>query len=195
MSFIETPRFPEDVSYGATAGPVWQTDVARVDSGVEYRNQGWSQAGFKADVAHAARVKTLYDTLLAFFYGVQGRTHGFRYKDWNDFEATVSTGVFSLLTSTTFQMYKRYTIGALVYNRKIVKPVSGTIAVTGGTSPTVETTTGIVTVASGTPTAWAGQFDVPCRFDVDHMPGEAITRSGGSLVMGWQGIQIVGLKL
>lgn len=193
MSFLEQ-QFPVDISYGATLGPVWQTDIAKVDSGVEYRNQGWSQVGFKADVAHAARLKSHYDSLLAFFNAVQGRTHGFRFKNWADYSATASEGVFSMLTSTTFQMYKRYTAGALSYNKKITKPVSGTVTVTGGSSPTVATTTGIVTVSSGVPTAWAGEYDEPCRFDIDFLDAQIITRSAGGFLMGLQSVPIVGIK-
>ena len=39
MAFLESPRFPGKISFGATGGPQWQTDIAMLDSGVEYANQ------------------------------------------------------------------------------------------------------------------------------------------------------------
>lgn len=194
MSFLETSRFPDDISYGGTGGPMFQTSIGMVDSGTEYRNQDWSLARARYDVGHAARVKASYDALLAFFYAARGRANGFRYKDWADFEATASQGVYAVIDSTHSQMYKRYTFGSYTYDRKIVKPY-GTITVTGGTGPTTDSTTGIVTFTGAAPTAWSGQFDVPCRFDTDTMDGTMIARSGGSLVGGWTSIPIVEIRL
>lgn len=196
MAFLETPRFPEKISFGATGGPTWQTEIAEVDSGYEYANQNWSQARARYTVGHDARREATFEALLVFYMAVKGRANAFRFKDWADFAATSEEGVFSPLTATTFQMYKRYTSGALVYNRKIVKPVSPTISVTGGTTPTVAYTTGIVTVASGTPTAWAGEFDVPVRFDTDVMQAVILNRSiERGLIQGWQSIQLVEVRL
>jgi len=117
-----TTRFPIGISQHATGGPVWQTSVGRVDSGVEYRNTAWSLGLARYEVAHAVRTKADFDILLNFFMSVGGRLHTFPFKDWADYAATASQGVFAMLTSTTFQAYKRYTTGGLTYNRKIVKP-------------------------------------------------------------------------
>lgn len=191
MSFLETPRFPTNISYGATGGPRFFTDVAITDSGAESRNQVWSQTRARYDVSHAARIKSDYETVRDHFMAVRGRLHGFRFKDWGDFQVTSSQGIFASLTATTFQMYRSYMVGTLTFNKKIVKPVSGTVTVTGGSSPSVDYTTGIVTVSSGTPTAWAGEFDVPCRYDIDDIGTNLIARSGGVLVEGWTGIALV----
>ena len=43
MSFIETPRFPDDIAYGAQGGPMYSTDVVATASGYEKRNQNWAQ--------------------------------------------------------------------------------------------------------------------------------------------------------
>ena len=197
MAFIEAPRFPDAISYEAVGGPGWLTDVVVVNSGAEQRNQVWSQARCSFDVSHAARLPAAYKPLQAFFRVVGGRRDGFRFKDWTDYQASdaAGTGTFQMLTATTFQMYKRYFSGSTYEYRKITKPISGTVVVTGGVSPSVEYTTGVVTVASGTPTSWTGEFDVPCRFDTDQMRGEVISRSGSNLVMGWSSIPIVEIRL
>lgn len=196
MAFLETPRFPEKISFGATGGPGWQTEVATLDSGFEYANQNWSQARAKYEVSHDARRPELFNELLAFFMSVKGRANQFRFKDWSDFSATSTQGVLSSLTATTFQMYKRYTAGSFTYNRKIVKPVSNTVTVIGGTTPTVNYTTGVITVASGTPTGWYGDFDVPVRFDTDVMTAVIINRSiAAGLIQGWQNVTLVEVRL
>jgi uncharacterized protein (TIGR02217 family) len=204
MAFYDSEVFPEDISYGAQGGPGWQTDVVVVSSGAESRNATWSQARRGYDVAHAARLPTPARKVQAHFEVMQGRWHGFPFKDWADYSVDgVATnaggaglGVFVSLTSTTFQMYKRYTApSSQVSNRLISKPKSGTIIVTGGTGVSVSYTTGIVTVSSGTPTSWTGQFYVPCRYDTDKLIGEVISRSGGQLVIGWQSIPIVEIRV
>lgn len=198
MAFIESPRFPDLVSFGALGGPGYQTDVVEVNSGAESRNQRWSMGRCQYEVSHAARLPTAYNALIAFFRNAKGRANAFRFKDWSDFSATASEGRFTSLSSTTFQMVKRYTSGSASEDRIITKPVSGTVTVTGGTLLSVNYTTGIVTMTSGTPTSWSGEFDVPCRFDIDVMKGEIIDKSKRSgrnkFIMGWQSIPIIEVR-
>jgi len=193
MSFYET-QFPAEISYGAVGGPGFRTDVVVVSSGAEQRNATWSQARRRYDVAHAARLPTASDAVKAFFHNMAGRAHGFRFKDWTDYAATASEGKFTLLTATTFQAYKRYTSGSQTYDRIIQKGIA-TWTITSGTVSSINYNTGIVTMSSGTPTAWAGEFDVPCRFDTDELSGTIISRSGGSLVVGWSSIPIVEVRV
>jgi uncharacterized protein (TIGR02217 family) len=195
MAFIETPRFPDDISRGAVGGPAFQTTIAVVDSGAEFRNQSWTQARRKYDVAHAARHKAQFDILLAFFLAMGGRTNGFRYKDWLDFTATGSQGIFTLVSSGLYQMVKRYTVGASTYDRTITKPISSTLAITGGVVASVNSATGVVTMTSGTPTLWTGEFDVPVRFDTDVCNAELIGGSIADRIVGWSSIPLVEIKV
>lgn len=173
MAFFET-RFPDDIAYGATGGPGFQTDVIAFDSGHEQRNAAWQDARCSWDVAHGAKKPAQIAALLAFFRLMQGRTHGFRFKDWNDFTVAAGEGVFSAISATQFRLVKRYTTAGNNHDRIISKPVSGTVVVTGGTVSSIDHTTGIVTMTSGTPTSWTGQFDVPVRFDIDQMKTSVI---------------------
>lgn len=168
MPFIET-RFPEDLSYGAVGGPGFKTDVVVVNSGFEQRNAAWEDARCAWDVAHGLKTQVQLDALIAFFRVMKGRANGFRFKDWEDFTVGSGEGIFRPLSGTTFQMVRRYTTAGNNHDRDISKPVSGTIVVTGGTGVSINYTTGVVTVTSGTPTAWTGDFDVPVRFDTDQM--------------------------
>lgn len=193
MAFYET-QFPSAISYGAVGGPGFRTDVVVVSSGAEQRNVTWSQARRRYDVAHAAREPTASDAVKAFFHNMAGKAHGFRFKDWTDYSATASEGKFTLLTATTFQAYKRYTTGSQTYDRIIQKGIA-TWSVTGGTVSAIDYNTGIVTMSSGTPTAWAGSFDVPCRFDTDELNGVIIDRSSAGLIVGWSSIPIVEIRV
>lgn len=168
MAFIET-RFPEDISYGATGGPGYNTDVIVVNSGHEQRNATWQDSRCVYDVAHGVKTQEQLNTLIAFFRVMKGRANGFRFKDWMDFTVAAGEGIFWTIDATHFQLVKRYSTAGNNYDRKITKPVSGTLSITGGTVASVDYTTGIVTMTSGTPTAWTGEFDVPCRFDTDQM--------------------------
>ena len=182
--------FPIDISFGAIGGLIWATDVTQNQGGFEYREATRSQPGGSWEVSHAARSPDKWPKLIDFFAIAQGRANTFRFKDPIDNLVAAGQGVFVMLTSTTFQMYKRYTFGAKHFDRKITKP-DASVSVAGGSSPSIDRATGIVTVASGTPTSWMGMFYCNCRFDVDQMRANVIDKNGNGLIVGWQSIPIV----
>lgn len=168
MAFVETPRFPESIAAGSKFGPEYNTSIARNLGGYEVNNQNWSMPLYRGDVSMGVVDQSSLDVLLAYFHGVAGRHNGFRFKSFNDYIATGTQGAVVQLTSTTWQMYKNYTYGALSKARKISKPVPNTILITGGGAYSVDYTTGIITKSGGaSPTGWSGQFDFPVRFDID----------------------------
>jgi len=191
MSFIETPRFPDQVSYGASGGPTYKTDLIEVSSGYEMRNANWSAGRGSYDVSHGVNNQSDLDVLIAMFRNCKGRAHGFRFKDWMDYTVTGSQGVFRSLSATQFQLQKHYTFGSQNELRDINKPVSATVVILGGVSPSIDYTTGIVTVTSGTPTSWTGEFDVPCRFDIDQMKASI----DAFAIYSWGNIPVVEIKL
>lgn len=156
-SFIETPRFPDDIAYGAAGGPQYSTDLVVTAGGYEKRNQNWSAARLKWDVGYSVRLQSQYDALLAFFHAVKGRAMGFRFKDHSDYAATASNGRVGAGavgdgTPGPFQLIKRYTSGSTTTDRDISKPVSGSVTVYKGgvvqtptTHYTLDTATGLVT--------------------------------------------------
>ncbi len=199
MAFYESPRFPDKISFGAEGGPRYSTDVVQTSGGYEYRNQGWVYPLHAWTVGHDARLDSKFGDLRAHYRSMKGRANGFRFKDWSDFKCPDDGGVgrFQQLDSTHFQMAKLYGLGSPTEVRKITKPIAGTISVTGGTVSSTDYTTGIVTMSSGTPTIWTGEFDVPCRYDTDQMDESIIDRHGanGQLIVGWQGIRIVEIRI
>lgn len=179
MAFDEV-QFPPQISYGAQGGPEFNTDVTEMSSGYEQRNANWTYGRLGWNVATGLKTTADVQTLLAFFYGRQGKARGFRFKDWTDFQVTggtIGTGDGSL---ATFQLKKQYNDGVVVYVRNILKPVSGTVNIyvdgvlqTLTTAYLIDMTTGLVSFQSGhipgsTKVVSADfQFDVPVRFDTD----------------------------
>lgn len=211
MSFFETPRFPIDIAYGSAGGPGYNTTVVVSDSGDESRNQNWSEARHRYDAAGALKNKNTLRRLLTFFRMCKGRAHGFRFRDWADYACyggnpparywgVDGTGRAVVISGNNYQMYKRYGSVDGDPDRKIQKPVASTIKVfnAGGaelvltTDYTLDSTLGIITkVSAETPVTWTGEFDVPCRFDVDQM----ITNIEDIEAYRWGQIPIVEIRI
>lgn len=170
MAFLESPRFPDSIAYGAVGGPRWNTKEAFNAAGYRAALAGSAHPMREYDVAHGLKTQEQLDELLDFFQVTQGKLNGFRFKDWTDYTVASGRGSFLSLGGGTHQLRKLYTIGAGSYYRNITKPVSGTLTITGTGSYSINYATGVLTVSSGAdPTAWTGQFDVPCEFRDDHM--------------------------
>lgn len=171
MSFVET-QFPTDISYGATGGPIFLTDVVATVSGHEQRNSKWSQSRAKYNVASGVKTESQWQALIAFFRARRGMAIGFRFKDWSDYKA--ENQPLKSLGGNEYQLVKQYVSGAAVYERDITKPVAGTIklyedSILQASAWSIDTATGIITTSlSGTLTA-DFEFDVPVRFDTDEM--------------------------
>jgi uncharacterized protein (TIGR02217 family) len=191
MSFDDTLIFPQTISFGATGGPSWLTEITGTGAGLESRNQPNSQQVCKFDVGHAARRQELFTDVAKFYWVARGRLNGFRFKDWTDYNASDNhgVGIFYQLTTTTFQAYKRYTFGSTTYDRKITKLIEAP-TITGGSSPSMNLNTGVCTVSGGTPSAWVGTFHVPCRFDIDEAQFQIINKNVRGFILGWQSIPI-----
>lgn len=136
MSFLETPRFPEDISWGSKGGPSYNTTVIQVNSGYESRNINWAYPLAQYDVAFGIRSATDLSDLINLFHSVAGMAYGFRYKDWADYTSALDPNAvithndqslgFGDGVTAAFQLSKTYTSGILSRIRPITKPVSGT---------------------------------------------------------------------
>ena len=147
----------------------------------------WANSRRRYDVGYGVKSLDGLHAAIAFFEARMGRLHGFRFKDFSDFKSCapgvavtpadqpIGTGDG---TATQFALVKIYASGVASWTRAIQKPVAGTVRValdaveqTSGWS--VDTATGIVTFAAA-PDAGAAitagfEFDVPVRFDTDHL--------------------------
>lgn len=193
MSFIET-QFPTDISYGATGGPIFLTDVVATVSGHEQRNSKWSQSRAKYNVASGIKTEAQWQALIAFFRARRGMAIGFRFKDWSDYKA--ENQPLKSLGGNEYQLVKQYVSGAAVYERDITKPVAGTIklyedSILQASGWSIDTATGIITTSlSGTLTA-DFEFDVPVRFDTDEMAISVDSFDAGN----WSSIPLIEVRV
>lgn len=206
-TFLETPRFPDNIAFGATVGPTYLTVVTPVYSGRDGRIVAWSQSRIRFDVGRRAMNAADTATLDAYFRAVKGRAYGFRIKDWTDSTCTVLQGVLvPQITAGVYQLAKQYVTGALSETRFIQKPVVGTVSIYKNsvlitTGLALDSTTGLVTItptpSGGDVLSWAGQFDVPARFDADEMKKQIIDRAGagGDLLVDWGSIPIIEIRI
>lgn len=203
-AFVESPRFPEDISNGAKGGPAFKTDVFISQSGFEQRNMLWQDARCVYDVSHGIRDKLDMDEVLAFFYAMRGKATAFRFKDWSDYQLAAENIGDGDGVTTAFQITKTYVSGGNEYVRLIKKIVAASVSgVTVNAVAKVETAdftvdyaTGIITfnVAPGSGhdiVIGALEFDVAVRFDTDNM---AITLEAWQLES-WDSISLVEVRI
>ncbi|MHA2069334.1 MAG: DUF2460 domain-containing protein, partial [Candidatus Thorarchaeota archaeon] len=157
MAFHDV-RLPDDVEKGSSGGPEFLTIIDPRATGFEKRNIQWSQARAKYDVGYAIQNKADFNAVRDFFFARFGRAHSFRFKDWGDFEMARQIIGQTDTSTTDFQIFKRYTSGALDYDRTIQKTVDGTVSVwvnnvaitegAGGSQYTLDDLTGIVVLGA-----------------------------------------------
>jgi uncharacterized protein (TIGR02217 family) len=150
-TFLESPRFPDNIAFGATVGPTYLTVVNQVYSGRDARIVAWSQARIKFEVGRRAMNASDTASLDAFFRAVKGRAYGFRIKDWTDYTDGGNGVLTAQSTIGVYQLGKLYTQGALSETRTIAKPVAGTVVINRngaayGASYSLDTTTGLATL-------------------------------------------------
>ena len=201
MTSFHEVRFPDNIAYGATGGPEFATTVVATGAGHEKRNVNWAEARGRWDVASGLKKQAQIDELIAFFRArngqglrlpvqgldrLQGHRPAARHGRWR--------------AQTQFQLVKHYPSGSVIEVRTITKPVAGTVKVyldgveqLSGWS--VDATTGLVTFSTapalGVAITADFEFDVPVRFDTDHM---AVTIETYQLHR-WQQIPIVELRI
>jgi uncharacterized protein (TIGR02217 family) len=182
-------RFPIAISRASTGGPERRTDVVVLGSGAEERNARWADARRVYNAGWGVKSLDDLDLVVAFFEGRRGRLHGFRWRDPLDWKSCAPSKSPSALdqrigtgdgTRKSFQLIKTYGSTFAPWQRRISKPVAGSvrIAVAGvetgqGNAVSIDTTTGLVTFAAA-PAAGAVitagfEFDVPVRFDTDRL--------------------------
>jgi uncharacterized protein (TIGR02217 family) len=181
-------RFPTAISRGASGGPERRTEIVVLGSGVEERNSRWADSRRRYNAGLGLKSLDQIHEVIRFFEERRGRLHGFRWKDHLDFKSCPPQQNVSAMdqviavgngTEADFQLVKHYGTGIRNYDRKITKPVAGTVvvAVNGVADPTVQIDhfTGVVSFGGGAvppsgATITAGyEFDVPVRFDTDQL--------------------------
>lgn len=212
MAFHEV-LFPTSIALGASGGPERRTDIVTLGSGHEERNTPWAQSRRRFNAGYGLRSLDDLHDVIAFFEARSGRLHGFRWRDQADWKSCAPRGVVTPLDQAigsgtgalaVFQLVKTYSSGGASYIRIINKPVSGTVRIavdgvekTQGTHFTLDATSGVVTFdaaslpGSGASVTAGFHFDVPVRFDTDHLDINLAAFHAGSI----PAIPILELKL
>src|SRR5215471_5444249 len=197
-AFRET-RLPTYLALGSTFGMMTSTEVVELSSGYDTRTVLWPQHRHTGALYYHNRTLAQLRELDAHFRVSRGKAMGWRFRHDVDYTAVnqfVGQGDGSRVQ---FQLQKIYDSGVQAdqYVRMITKPVGvnypignaynsvqlyldGTLQAGGYT---LDYSTGLVTMstppASGQTLTWSGEFDVPCRYDTDHL--------ALSLVVPWVG--------
>lgn len=199
MAFHEI-QFPTGISLGASGGPERRTEIVTLASGFEERNSAWADSRRRYNAGYGVRSLADIHLVIAFFEARGGRLHGFRFKDFSDYQSAppgsainpnnqiIGAGTGS---ATNFQLYKNYISGSQSYQRRITKPVAGSVRVAlNGVEQasglfTVDTSTGIVSFATapgaGVSVSAGYAFDVPVRFDTDFLEINQAAFSAGQI--------------
>lgn len=208
MSFIDE-YLPEEVpGFPCMASPRFKTTIQVSSGGGERRNQEWEHPLHTYTLPEAiARDWDEIETLKKHWLIMRGPYHTFPFYDPFDFasrdlvspntEPTVTMTDQSLGTADgftdSFQLSKRYTVGAETYDREIHLPILDTILIAKdgvlipNTDYTVSRPGGVVlfdtppTTSGGGVLTWGGLFDVEVRYESDDVVGSIMrtTTVGG----------------
>lgn len=187
MSFHEV-RLPARLAFGSTGGVERRTEIVTLGSGFERRSTPWAQGRRRYLIG--ANLRSLDDVavLTAFFEARRGRLYGFRFRDFADFKSC-APGMTTSVTDQVlghgdgvrrvFCLSKRYGDDETAAERRISKPVAGTVrvAVAGVEQPggavEINHLTGMVTLDeapdAGAVVTAGFEFDTPVRFDTDRI--------------------------
>jgi uncharacterized protein (TIGR02217 family) len=187
MGFHEV-RLPARLAFGSTGGVERRTEIVTLGSGFERRSTPWAQGRRRYLIGTNLRSLDDMAALTGFFEARRGRLYGFRFRDFADCKSCAPGAAIGPRdqvlgagdgTRTVFPLIKRYGAGTDAPERRITKPVGGTvrIAVAGVELPVsgfvVDTTTGEARLAAapgrGAVVTAGFEFDTPVRFDADRI--------------------------
>jgi uncharacterized protein (TIGR02217 family) len=124
----------------------------------------------RVNIGFGMRSVADFQELIDAFYVVMFTPYeGLLVKNWQDYRATLTNSSVLSLGGGNYQLQRKHTFGAINMLRNITKP-SNEVALTVynasnvALTPTIDYTTGIFTVSSGTPAKWTGEFFLPMTF-------------------------------
>ncbi len=186
MADFHDVRFPLQPGFGASGGPVFSTQIVVTGSGHEQRNSQWSDALVHYDAGVGIRSEADLAALLAFFRARRGQAHGFRFRDPIDHGSALLGQAASAVDQhlgngdggiTRFALVKHYGDGGDVQTRRITRPdpatvrvaIDGLIQVAGWQLGPMGHVDFDTPPPPGSVVTAGYEFDVPVRFDADHI--------------------------
>jgi uncharacterized protein (TIGR02217 family) len=205
MAFDDV-RFPDRIALGAEGGPTFATIITTSTGGHEQRQANWAEARRRYNVATGLKQRADVEALLAFYIARRGQLRGFRFKDWSDYQLPRQTIGMTDGATATFPITKVYASGGQNVQRRITRPLAGTVRCwVAGTERTlgprgaqfqVNLATGVITLGAALrappdqPIEVSCEFDVPARFETDALSLTLRTHDIGE----WSSIPVVELR-
>jgi uncharacterized protein (TIGR02217 family) len=184
----ETPVFPKCPGYGFKVDPFILVKIIEREGGFERVDRKWSQARRQFDGVPTpdANLGDIED-ILYFWLAIGGMAGTFRFRDYTDYKScrtyqSPAPGDQPLVANSNspggYLLIKQYAVGPFSLERRIFRPRGDTIIIANEvnapqTDWTLDESTGVLSIGGafvGTPTSWAGEFDVWCRFNASFQP-------------------------
>ncbi len=198
MQAFDDVIFPLSIGREASMSPAFSTQVIESPSGHERRSSDWADARLSFDAGPGVRSDADVATLVGFFRARRGAARGFRFTDHYDDRSCAPGATPGPLDQrlgvgdgarTAFQLMRFYGEGADAQDRRITRPVPGTIrvAVDGVERASGWRHEGLGMIAFDTAPAdgavvTAGFcFDVPVRFAEDRIDINRATFAAGDM--------------
>lgn len=182
-------RLLDCVSYGSEFAMAFNTQIVTLRSGAERRNANWSQPLGTYSINYGALKEADHIEVIKAHMACMGAFIPFRFRDETDFDADNELlGIATGDSDETFQLMKTYSFGTIDFQRKISKPVEGTVTIFANGTPiaaTIDYSTGLVIIiaAPAATITWSGEFDVPVRFDDDSLDVRPIGRNQSGFIL------------
>jgi uncharacterized protein (TIGR02217 family) len=197
MRAFDDVTFPIEIGARAEASASFSTQVITTLSGHERRNIGWADARLSFDVAPGVRSEAELQMLIAFFRARMGSAIGFRFSDPLDHSSNALAGT-PIATDqhlgvgdglkTDFLLMKHYGAAPHVQERRITRPVAGSVVVAVNGSVVTNWSLldkGVVQFNSAPPigaiVTSGFLFDVPVRFAEDRLDVGRATFAAGDI--------------
>jgi uncharacterized protein (TIGR02217 family) len=127
MAGFDNIRLPEQIEKGAHGGPQFQTSLITMTGGAEQRNVDWVLSRGTWNIGYGIQAAPDFQLVQSFFYARRAKGHGWRFKDWSDYQLVNEIIAVADGVTSTFQIVKTYeALGPAPYVRKITRPVDGT---------------------------------------------------------------------
>jgi uncharacterized protein (TIGR02217 family) len=198
MQAFDDIDFPLAISREAESTSRFSTQIFRSVSGHETRNSLWADASLSFDIGPGIRSEADCAELLRFFRARRGPARGFRLRDPLDCSSAADNGPpqhnDQLIgegdgVRAEFPLIKHYGDLPDAQQRRITRPVAGTVSVSVGGSASGDWTLqagGIIRFAEppapGAAVRAGFLFDVPVRFAQDELTLSAVTFAAGEAV-------------
>ena len=191
-------QFPLEIGRSASVTPGFSTTIITTASGHEQRNVDWASGRLRFDAGPGVRSDADLQKLVAFFRARRGAARGFRFRDPYDYSSNGMAGAVTASDQllgigdgirTEFPLIKKYGEGEDAEQRRITRPVAGTVLVsrggmlaTGGWTLLERGSLSFTAPPGNEVQVRAGfQFDVPVRFAEDILSINAVQFLAGDV--------------